>query len=465
MKTLDRYILRNFLFTLVMFFVVGVLLRAVVDLFFNADEFAEQGENFLQTVRLIFSYYGYQSVAYFAELGGVILVASAVFTLARMNKTNELTAMLAAGVSLHRVLLPIVLCAMAVSGLIMADQEFVIPPLADRLVRTHDNVMGDEPFQVRLMADGSGAAWYAPLFWPAEGTMRSPVVFLRNEGHEVVAKVAQLPAADGAPQPPAYPGELDGTPGWYVPAGYLARVGGPADVWQAVPSVQRVYTAADPARLLAGSGQGPDGARPVRNVWAEDDRYGLRVEAERFVPRPADAAGRPGGVLERPRFVFAEPDGRVLAVLLATSAAYASDDRGGYWDLAGGTLFVPSDLTPEYLVLRRSSNWLDYMSTSDLNRLLRLKRVPDERAARLARLLRFFEPLNHVIMLLLGVPFILSRERNVKAAAALCLLMVMSFYAFIYICRYIDQPPVWAAGLPTALFAPVAVVMVDSIKT
>ena len=69
-------------------------------------------------------------------------------------------------------------------------------------------------------------------------------------------------------------------------------------------------------------------------------------------------------------------------------------------------------------------------------------------------------------MLLLALPFILSRERrDVKASASLCLLMVGAFYAFMHLCRYVGLPPSLAAWLPTMLFGPVSVLMLDSVKT
>ena len=68
-------------------------------------------------------------------------------------------------------------------------------------------------------------------------------------------------------------------------------------------------------------------------------------------------------------------------------------------------------------------------------------------------------------MLLLGLPFILSRQRNIKASAGLCVLIVGMFYVFIYICRYMGLPDFWAAFLPLLLFGPISVLMLDSVKT
>ncbi|GAG53299.1 unnamed protein product, partial [marine sediment metagenome] len=116
MKILDRYILRNFLTSAVTWFVVFMLMRMVADLFINMDEFAKLDMRFGELVGYVATYYSYQSLAYFTELGGVIIVASAAFTLAMMNHTNELTAMLASGVSLQRVIVPIILCSVLLSG-------------------------------------------------------------------------------------------------------------------------------------------------------------------------------------------------------------------------------------------------------------------------------------------------------------------------------------------------------------
>ena len=166
MKTLDRYIVRNFLSSALLWFLILMALRIVTDLFVNMDEFTERDETFSAMVSHVLGYYSYQSLAYFIELGGVIIVAASTFSLARMNHTNELTAVLGAGVSLHRVVWPVVLCAMLLGGLIIFDQEVVIPRISEKLVRSRDDVPGTHVFPIRLMTDGSGAVWYSRRFRP-----------------------------------------------------------------------------------------------------------------------------------------------------------------------------------------------------------------------------------------------------------------------------------------------------------
>ena len=91
--------------------------------------------------------------------------------------------------------------------------------------------------------------------------------------------------------------------------------------------------------------------------------------------------------------------------------------------------------------------------------------MPDREMAMLVKHMRFTDPINNLIMLLLGVPFVLSRERNIKVSIAMCVLIVGVFFMFIYTCRFMELTPTLGAWLPILVFGPVAIVMVDWIKT
>jgi lipopolysaccharide export LptBFGC system permease protein LptF len=471
MKILDRYIVRNFLCSAAMWFVVLMAMRIVADLFINLDEFVEQKETF----SAIASYYGYQSFAYFSQLGGVIIVAAATFTLAMMNHTNELSAMLASGVSLHRVVWPMILCAMLLGGLIVLDQELVIPRFADKLARSRDDVAGGRAFRVALIADGRGSVWYSESFNPSENKMTAPVLALRDSRQRQVAGVF------GAE---AHPAEVRGRVGWVIKEAVLSPAGGEGSIWPHTPDTRSVHSVVGPRKLLeqgliseaATSRAAAD--RPVvaiRPVGVDDPVYGMRVEADRFaLDEPLAGDVQPdqlppdeqlGGELQNPAFTFRSRENQVLCIFIASSARWRGGEGGGYWELKDGVGFCPSDLTRDDLVLRRSSRWMDYLSSRQLTELMQLKRTPDPDAARLVKHVRLTDPINNLILLLLGLPFILSRERDIKASASLCLLIVGTFYAFIYLCRYVGLPSAWAAWLPILLFGPVAVVMLDAVKT
>lgn len=470
MRILDRYVIRSFLTSALLWFAVLMALRIITDLFINMDEFVKAKQNveesFGDVIANIVSYYGYQSLVYCVELGGVIIIAAATFTMAMMNHTNELTAMLASGVSLHRVVLPMILCSMALAGLIVIDQEVLIPRVCEKLVRSRDDPPGTEKFPVRLMTDGAGTVWYSRKFRPADQQMDNPLILIRSEDDLLIGRVSGSKA---------FPGRLDGQAGWMISDGVLSQTG-QQDLSHAA-GVNRVWTNhLTPTRILDWSSEkqkDPLGRAPLRIVRVDstemkdgDVRCGMNLKAEQFVPGPLGADGSMAGTLLNPRFIFTAKDGRALGTIAGNSARWAGGGTNkNYWELNGGILFYPSDLTTEDLVLRQSGRWLEFMSTAQLTRLIRLKRVPDREAALLTKYIRFTDPINNLIMLLLGLPFILSRERNVRASATLCLLIVGTFYAFVYVCRYVGLPPMLAAWLPVLLFGPIAVVMLDSVKT
>lgn len=456
---------------------VMMSLRIVVDMFVNMDEFLKDSKGAqvtaVQRLQNVATYYGYNSLVYITELGGVIIVASAGFTLARMNHTNELTAMMASGVSLRRVVLPIILCAIGLDVLILINQEYVIPSpaVAGNLLRKREgDLPGKKTFPVRVMVDGSGTVWSSRNLVASRKEMEKPFALIRDSKLMLVGIIAGDVSCED---------EVNEQPGWSfagvsekTPA-YLRRMGGS---WPETPDTNRIYTYASPDGLLKSLAQEVQKmGRPAGDVEkltgaekrsARDERYGLTINYGEFIADAPHANEPRGGTLKKPQFIFQGDSAQVLGIFTADSAKWVQQrvDRG-YWKLVNGRLFYPSDLKVEEMALRQTSRWLDYMSTSDLAELIKLKKVPDMAAAQLARNTRFTDPINNLIMLLLGLPFILSRERNIKASASLCLLMVATFMVFIYLCRYVNIEPHLAAWLPILLFGPIAVVMLDSVKT
>ncbi|MCD6364627.1 MAG: LptF/LptG family permease, partial [Planctomycetes bacterium] len=192
MKTLDRYVTRSFLLSMLMLMLAMLTLRVVTDLFVNMDEFTEKDQGFLQNLREIGSYYEYQLLVYFAQLGGVTVVASAAFAIGWMNRSNELTAMMASGVSLRRVMLPIIACSLIMSGVIFAVRELVIPSsaVAQKLVRHRDDVPGTNQFPIFFLSDGQKADWFCGLFIPAERTMKDATVIIRDEKYGALGRIS-----------------------------------------------------------------------------------------------------------------------------------------------------------------------------------------------------------------------------------------------------------------------------------
>jgi lipopolysaccharide export system permease protein len=195
-KILDRYLLVNFLKNYVISFLVLVGLYIALDMVFNFDNLVEPPK-VAQTLHLsaprilydIASYYAYQTPVIFVYLSGMIAVAAAAFTLLRLSRFNELTAILAAGISLRRLALPIILAGVALNALLLADQELLIPRILPEVVRSHDQMHTATPrsYSVEMMRDNHNGLLCAARYTPPAPGRPATILYL-----DVVERDAQL---------------------------------------------------------------------------------------------------------------------------------------------------------------------------------------------------------------------------------------------------------------------------------
>src|SRR6058998_1502487 len=104
MKLLDRYVIRNFL-QVYLYCIAGFIsIWLIFDVSDNISTFIDQHIGLWLVVR----YYATQIPQVFIILLPVALLLSLLFALGRMSRSNEIVSMLTAGVSLPRVLLPLI---------------------------------------------------------------------------------------------------------------------------------------------------------------------------------------------------------------------------------------------------------------------------------------------------------------------------------------------------------------------
>ncbi len=176
MRILDRYVLRTFFYSYALSLLVLISLYVVLDLFFNLDEFTEGGKSIPRVMAEIFDYYLYNVPMYFAQLSGVITAFAACVTLARLQRQNEVTAILASGTSLYRLATPIVLASLVMNGLLVLDQEVLLPEVAPKLARERDDVEGMRAYGIWCVRDGENRLFNAQIFLPKQQRIRGLVV-------------------------------------------------------------------------------------------------------------------------------------------------------------------------------------------------------------------------------------------------------------------------------------------------
>jgi len=182
MKILDRYVAKNFLIGYAIALAVLIGLRILIDLFVKIDEFTEHIDlGTAAVIKNILTFYGLNCTLYFRDFAGMITVVAASFSFGRMVRSNELVAVMASGVSLKRIIGPIVFLAVLLTGVLVVDQEWIIPRLADKLVRSHDDIPGQESYDVKFIGDGNGSLMSSQRFDVETSTLYQPTILLRRQ--------------------------------------------------------------------------------------------------------------------------------------------------------------------------------------------------------------------------------------------------------------------------------------------
>jgi lipopolysaccharide export system permease protein len=135
--TFDRYLLGRFWHVFGIGFFATVGLFVVFDGFTNIDAFQDRsgGANTLTVLGRMAEFYGYQSLMMFELVGPILTVISTMVVFALLHKHRELNPILSAGVPTFRLVVPMLIGSLLVNGLLMFNQEFVLPAVADELLK------------------------------------------------------------------------------------------------------------------------------------------------------------------------------------------------------------------------------------------------------------------------------------------------------------------------------------------
>lgn len=153
MTIIDRYVLRQFLKTFFICFVSLTGLYIIFDAFTNLETFLKCSEKLGGPAKVMIPYYAYRSVLFFDRTSSLLTLTAAMFTVTWIQRHNELTALMSAGVSRLRVITPILVAAFVFSGLATANREMCIPRLAAELAKTPKDIAGDQAQELKATFD------------------------------------------------------------------------------------------------------------------------------------------------------------------------------------------------------------------------------------------------------------------------------------------------------------------------
>jgi lipopolysaccharide export system permease protein len=153
MGIIDRYLLRQFLKTYLICFFSLIGLYVVFDYFTNMGEFLRCGGKSGSVLMLVVKHYGYLAFGFFDRVNGLLLLIAAMFTVTWIQRHNEMTALLAAGISRIRVIKPLLGAAVVISVLAIANRELVLPRIREELMRPPQDLIGDQAQSLEFKYD------------------------------------------------------------------------------------------------------------------------------------------------------------------------------------------------------------------------------------------------------------------------------------------------------------------------
>lgn len=250
MTTIDRYLLRNFLQSLAIFFVTFCGLYMVIDAFGNLEEFINEGKHAGGLLPLLARYYSVRSLVIFDRTSGILVLVAAMFTLTALERHNELTALMAAGISRGRLAKPLIGGVLAVSLLAVANRELIIPLFREPLSMTAQDFKGQKGQPVKAQYDHRSNVYLSGRT-ALLGERRIEKPHFRLPGN--LAKYGvQLTAADAVYH------DAEIIEGQTRPAGYLLRkVSQPSEIG---------------ARTSLSLGEKPVLLLPADTPWLEEDQ-------------------------------------------------------------------------------------------------------------------------------------------------------------------------------------------------
>ncbi len=368
-RTLDRYLLKQFLTNYVLSTLVLISLYVVLDMSVNLDEFTEVRATPWEIMYNIGNYYFYNLPLYFSQIAGVITLFAACMTMARLQRQNEITAVLASGVSMYRLVAPILVAGLAMNGLLLLNHELLLPRVAPKLARDRDDVEGTRAYEIWCVKDGDSRLISAMQFSPAEKRIRKLFILELSEEPETKGRLKDVVTAFKA--------------SW----------------------------------------------NEERHGWNLEQ--GVRIHAGEVDPALAMVSEQP---IER----------------------YPID-------------FYPSSLPPEELRLRKMVQWVQFLSMDKLRMLEKRGDIAAEDVSRVIHS-RFTEPVNNMILLLLGLSFFMTRAptsvltQGAKSLGVCSIAFLISFIG-MQLMGTSGLDPAIPAWLPIFLFGPVAVLLMDAVKT
>jgi lipopolysaccharide export system permease protein len=216
MKLLDRYIIVEFLKVFLFGIVALILVSTVVDIFERMDDIVENSPQFAVTV----TYFLARIPQVIIMIAPISMLLSTLLVTGGFSRHSEIIAMLASGVSIYRIIVPLLVIGLLISLVMFGLNEFIVP-MANRLAEESKRIIKGKPDQssmakIQFWFRGTQEKriYYINALVPDRREIHGFTVFELNDQF---LPVKRLDAALAKYHPSASEAEMNGQPpAWMV---------------------------------------------------------------------------------------------------------------------------------------------------------------------------------------------------------------------------------------------------------
>ncbi len=192
MRILDKYLAIIFIANLIAAICIFFSLYIIIDLFSHLDEILKNGLNLLA----LRAYYFAFMPKILVEITPIASLLSIVYTLSRLNKTNEIIAMRSSGLSIWQINKVVLICGLALSCLIFFINERVVPASQYKLLEIkakqidkRGSSSSSQPIKNTAIYGLDNRLFFLGSFDPKNNTLSNIVVLEQDEKQNVLSKI------------------------------------------------------------------------------------------------------------------------------------------------------------------------------------------------------------------------------------------------------------------------------------
>jgi len=192
MKILDRYMFISFALVFLFCSIFLFVLFVIADIFGFLDEILREGIG----MKSLFLFYFYMMPFVLTQIAPVSCLLSSVFLLGNLNRHNEITALKASGVSLIKILKPMLLGAAIIAACVFLLNDRIVPTsmrMANKIryekLEAGKRGSSQKIRNVAMYGQGNRII-FAREFDIKNESLRDVIIHTHNEKHDVLSKVS-----------------------------------------------------------------------------------------------------------------------------------------------------------------------------------------------------------------------------------------------------------------------------------